>query len=177
MVAGSVQLLLAIILAEQIYPDYKISQSISSLGVGPSAPIFNTSLFLEGLLAISASYFLHIVYHNYLVTGLFILGGAGAVGLAIFPQNVPTIHLAISIAEFFGAGLTPFATLRFQKPPLTYISVMLGAFSFAAAILLAIPEGPNSLGLAFGTVERFVAYPAILWAVCFGSYLMTKNPI
>ena len=169
---GSVQFFLGLVIAEQVYPEYRVYQTISSLGVGPTAFIFNSSLLLEGILVLAAAYFLHRAYHRTLVTGLFFIGGIGAMGGALFPEDVYNVHLAISIVSFFAAGLTPFVTVKLQKPPFTYVSIALGSLSFGAAIFLAIPQGISTLGLAFGTVERIVAYPTLLWVVGFGSYLM-----
>src|SRR5712692_7605516 len=95
---GSVQFLLGLILAEEVYTDYRVSQTISSLGrPGPSALIFNSSLFLEGTFVLVAAYFLHRAFHNIPATIFFALGGLGAIGAALFPEDVYNIHLAFSI--------------------------------------------------------------------------------
>src|SRR5437870_13898748 len=81
---GSVQFLLGLVLAEEVYPDYRVSQTISSLGrPGPSAFVFNSSLFLEGTLVLAATYFLHKAYHKIPVTAFFALGGIRATGGAL----------------------------------------------------------------------------------------------
>ncbi len=116
--AGSVQFLLGLVVAEEVYPDYRVSQTISSLGMGSSALIFNTSLFLEGALVVAAACFLHLAYHRVLVSTFFAVGGIGAMGGALFPQDVVNVHLAISVVSFFVAGLTPFVTLRLQMTTL-----------------------------------------------------------
>jgi len=175
--AGSVQLMLGISLAEELYPGYNVSQTISSLGVASasvsSALVFNSSLFLEGLLVLVGAYYLWRAAKNPLVSALFALGGIGAFGGALFPQDVPNIHLGISIVSFFAAGLAPFATLKLQTPPFRYFSVSMGIISFTAAVLLSMNY---TLGLAYGAMERVVAYPTILWAVGFGAYLMNQGP-
>jgi hypothetical membrane protein len=85
-------------LAEEVYPDYRVSQTISSLGrPGPSAIVFNSSLFLEGILVLVAAHFLHKAYHRIPVMFFFALGGLGAIGGALFPEDVYNVHLAISI--------------------------------------------------------------------------------
>ncbi len=174
---GSVQFLLGLVLAEEVYPDYRVSQTISSLGrPGPSASVFNSSLFLEGTLVLAAAYFLHKAYRKIPVTSVFALGGLGAMGGALFPEDVYNIHLAISIVSFFAAGLTPFVTLSLQSSPFKYISISLGTLSFAAAAVLAIPQVFYSLGLPYGAVERIVAYPTLLWVIGFGSDVMSRNP-
>ena len=174
--AGSVQLVFGIFLAEELYPGYSVSQTISSLGVAsasaPSALVFNSSLFLEGLLVLAGAYYLWRAAKSPLITVLFALGGIGAVGGALFPQDVPNVHLGISIISFFAAGLAPFATLRLQTPPFKYFSVLAGIVSFTAAALLSTNL---TLGLAYGAMERIVAYPAILWAAGFGAYLMNQR--
>src|SRR5712692_10543217 len=174
---GSVQFLLGLVVAEEVYPDYRISQTISSLGrPGPSALIFNSSLFLEGVLVLVAAYFLQKAYRNVLATTFFALGAMGAMGAALFPEDVYNIHLAVSIVSFFVAGLTPFVTLPLQSSPFKYLSISLGTLSFAAAAILAIPQLFYSLGLPYGAIERIVAYPTLLWVIGFGTQVMSRNP-
>ena len=174
---GSVQFLLGLVLAEEVYPDYRVSMTISSLGrPGHSASIFNSSLFLEGMLVLAAAYFLHKAYSKIPVTTFFALGGLGAMGGALFPEDVYNIHLAISIVSFFAAGLTPFVTLPLQSSPFKYLSISLGTLSFVAAVILAIPQVFDSVGLPYGAVERIVAYPTLLWVIGFGSQLMNRDP-
>lgn len=57
-VAGA-QFVLGMLVAEALYPNYSISQNyISDLGAGPSAAIFNSSVFLLGLMVVAGAYFL-----------------------------------------------------------------------------------------------------------------------
>ena len=97
-------------------------------------------------------------------------------GAALFPEDVYNIHLAISIVSFFAAGLTPFVTLPLQGSPFRYLSILLGTLSFAAAVILAIPQIFYTSGLSYGAVERIVAYPTLLWTIGFGSQIMSRNP-
>jgi len=174
---GSVQFLLGLVIAEEVYPDYRVSQTISSLGrPGPSAFVFNSSLFLEGTLVLVAAYFLHKAYHRNPVTIFFALGGLSAMGGALFPEDVYNVHLAISIVSFFAAGLTPFVTLPLQGSPYRHLSISLGTLSFAAAVILAIPQIFYPLGLPYGAIERIVAYPTLLWVIGFASQIMSRNP-
>ena len=69
---GGIQCVLGIILAEALYPGYNTSvQTISSLGVGPSAIIFNSSVFLIGVLGLAGTYFVHRAFNFNLFTLLF----------------------------------------------------------------------------------------------------------
>ena len=54
---GAVQFIIALMVAEALYPAYSISGNwISDLGVGSTAWIFNSSVFLFGACVITASY-------------------------------------------------------------------------------------------------------------------------
>ena len=58
---GSVQFIIAMLIAEAIYPGYNVSRNyISDLGVGPAAGIFNSSVSLLGLTGILAAYFVQL---------------------------------------------------------------------------------------------------------------------
>jgi hypothetical membrane protein len=54
---AATQFILCLIIAEAAYPGYSVSANyISDLGVGPSAIIFNSSVFLLGLLILTGTY-------------------------------------------------------------------------------------------------------------------------
>ena len=55
---------------------------------------------------------------------------------------------------------------------MSHFSVILGAFSLMAIVILA---SGNNLGLGLGGIERMVAYPLLLWLVGYGSQLISKN--
>ncbi|MFX1517685.1 MAG: DUF998 domain-containing protein [Promethearchaeota archaeon] len=57
------QFVLGLTIAEALYPGYSVSDNyISDLGIGPLSIIFNSSVFLLGLLLIIGTYFLRHVY-------------------------------------------------------------------------------------------------------------------
>ena len=174
--SGSLVFFFGLQIAEQVYPGYSVSQTISSLGVASasvaSAQIFNSSLVIEGIMVMVAAFFLHISYHRIIVSAFFFLGGLGAVAGAFFPQDLGLIHLEISIFAFFVAGLTPFVSLLIQHRPFAFVSIALGSLTFVAAVFLSLGF---TFGLPFGAMERVVAYPSLLWAMAFGAYLANER--
>ena len=57
---GAAQFVVFLMVAEAVQPDYSIRDNfISDLGVGPSAPIFNSSVFVLGLFVLIAAVFLY----------------------------------------------------------------------------------------------------------------------
>jgi hypothetical membrane protein len=167
--------------AEALYPGYSISQNyISDLGVGPSAMIFNSSVFLLGPFAVTSAYFVHSSFRNHLVTILLVLAGVGAIGVGVFPENSPATHEIVSDITFIFGGLLPIAAYRLMRKPFSYLSVAMGVLSLSAMVLLSAEHSFSLdeqyfLGLGPGGMERMIAYPILLWEVAFGGHLMASS--
>ncbi len=160
---------LGIIVAEALYPGYSTSENyISDLGVGPSALIFNSSLILFGLLIIASAYFVDRAFGLRIFTVLVVMAGVGAIGVGLFPEDVPVLHFVFSVIVFTFGGLSAIASYKLQKAPFSHLSVILGVTSLMAMVLFG---SGNSLGLGVGGMERMIAYPELLWVVGFGGYL------
>jgi hypothetical membrane protein len=171
-IAG-VQCVMGIIIAEALYPGYSTSQNyISDLGVGPSALIFNSSVFLLGLIAVVGVYFFQRALGSRLLSLLLAITGFGAMGVGLLPENFGILHAIPSLITFLFGGLSAIVSYRIQKPPLSYFSILLGALSLAALVLFG---SSNYLGLGKGGMERMIAYPTLLWAVGFGGHLMSHS--
>jgi len=170
---GSVLCVLGIITAEALYPGYSTSENyISDLGVGPSALIFNSSVFLLGVLAVSGVYFIQKAFSFKFFSVLAAIAGIGAMGVGLFPEDAGMIHVVFSLLTFLFAGISAIASYRLEKPPLSYLSIILGTMSLAALVLFA---SGIYLGLGKGGMERMIAYPALLWMVGFSGHLMSDN--
>lgn len=182
MFVGGVQFVIGMILAEIFYPGYNVSMNyISDLGATcrdtciiyqPTAFIFNTSVIILGILILLSSYFIWREFHSSLISILFALAGAGAVGVGLFPETTGTLHLIVSFIAFFFAALSAIAASKLVKTPFTYFSVVLGIASLAALALFGLQFYS---GLGAGGMERMIAYPVLLWAVGFGGYLMSPT--
>jgi len=177
---GGSQFVLGMLIAEALYPGYSISQNyVSDLGAGPSALIFNSSVFLLGLMVLASAYFIQRSFSNRLVTGLLILAGLGAMGVGIFPENYPAMHEIVSDIAFIFGGIAPIAAYRLVRKPFSYLSVMLGVLSLSALVLLSAEYTfglgeQYLLGLGPGGMERMIVCPILLWEVTFGGHLMAS---
>ena len=170
---GSVQFFLLLVIAEALYPGYSVSENyISNLGVGPTSLIFNSSVFLLGVVAVISAYFVHRAFRFTLFSVFLILIGAGAMGVGLFTENSGDIHFAASLITYIFGELAAVASYKLQPPPLSYFSVFLGVMSFVALVLFT---SGTYLGLGVGGMQRLVAYPVLLWAVTFGSFLLSSS--
>ena len=171
---GAAQFIVGMILAEVLYSGYNVADNyISDLGVGPSALIFNSSIFLFGLTVVAASYCIWRILGEKLFTKLFMilffLAGIGVMGVGIFTEDAGVIHTIVSFIAFFFGGLSAIAAYKLEKPPLNYISIIMGIITLTALVLFGTK---NFLGLGQGGMERMIAYPLVLWAISFGGYLI-----
>ncbi len=169
-IAG-VQCVMGIIIAEALYPGYSTSENyISDLGVGPSALIFNSSVFLLGVIAVAGVYFIQRALDSRLLSICLAMAGIGAMGVGLFPEDFGILHVISSLITFLFGGLSAIISYRNQKTPFSYYSILLGALSLAALVLFG---SSTYLGLGKGGMERMIAYPSLLWTVGFGGYLMS----
>jgi hypothetical membrane protein len=167
---GAAQFIVGMMVAEALYSGYSVRDNyISDLGVGPSALVFNSSVFLFGLTIVIASYCIWRVFGGKLIPVLFAIAGAGVMGVGVFTENAGAIHGVVSLIAFLFGGLSAIAAYKLEKPPLNYISVIMGFLALIALVLFATE---NFLGLGKGGMERMVAYPMVLWAVAFGGHLI-----
>ena len=167
---AATQLILGIIVAEALYPVYSISTNyISDLGIGPSSIVFNTSVFLLGLLVIIGIYFFHQAFQSTLITILFTIAAVATMCVGLFTENSEPIHSIASIVVFLFSGLSAIFSYKVTKPPFNIIAILLGLTCLISMILFM---GNIYLGLGVGGMERMIVYPILIWMIGLGSYLL-----
>jgi hypothetical membrane protein len=167
---AATQFLLGIIVAEALYPGYSISKNyISDLGVGPSAMIFNASVFLLGSFMIIGAYFLQRAFKLKILTVLLALAALGSMGVGIFTENSEPMHSIASLFVFLSGGLSAIYSYKLMKRPISLINILLGLMSLFALVLFAMNL---YLGLGVGGMERMIVYPILIWTIGFGGFLI-----
>jgi hypothetical membrane protein len=178
--------IMGIITAEAFYPGYNAGvQEISDLGatvppnsiiLQPSATIFNTTMLVAGLLVLGATYFLHRAYRDRLLTAVFGLLSVGLLGVGVFDGSEVPMHGLFALLTFTTGGLAAVVASRALPRTFRYASLAVGGF---VLLLLASVIGFGIAGVAhpmaplgLGGIERFVAYPVVLWLLAFGGYLL-----
>jgi hypothetical membrane protein len=177
---GGLQFIVAMIVAEAVYPNYSVSGNyISDLGVWnkPSAAIFNPSIFLFGSMILVSAYFIQLEFRRGAITGLFVLAGLGPIGVGIFPENtflvngVPVLHSIAAIISFIFGGIAAITSYKITRGPFRYFSVILGVATLLALFLFAA-TGPDYLGIGVGGMERMIVYPNLIWTIGMGANLL-----
>jgi len=172
------QFVLSVIISEALYSGYSISANyLSDLGVGSSSIIFNSSVFLMGLLLIIGAYFLHRAFDFTMLTLTFVLMAIGSMGVGIFTKDAGTIHSIAALFFFLFSGLSAiFAVVcshvhgfKLMKTPFSVIAIILGLTELGGFVLFV---GGIYFGLGVGGMQRMVLYPVLMWLAGFGGYLM-----
>ncbi|MDD4251544.1 MAG: DUF998 domain-containing protein [Methanoculleus horonobensis] len=172
-----VQFMIALMAGAAMAPGYSINiNAISDLGVtGATAWLFNSSLFLAGLLNAIGGYFLYRSYDRGWILPVFVLTGAGAMGAAVFTLDIPGIHGLFALAAFVFFNVEAIACASLVRGPLKAISIIAGIVGLVFLVTHAASDfGIMSLygPIGHGGSERMIVYPALLWLAGFGGYLM-----
>ncbi len=171
------QFMTALMAGAAIAPGYSISaNAISDLGVIDATTwLFNSSLFVAGLLNIIGGYFLYRSYGKSWIFAVFILAGIGALGAATFTLDIPGIHGLFALLAFIFFNIQAIAGAALVRGPLKAISIIAGAIGLVFLVTHAASDFgiPNLYGpIGHGGSERMIVYPALLWLAAFGGYLM-----
>ncbi len=167
------QFVIGLVVAEAQYTGYSVSANyISDLGVGPSAIVFNFSVFLMGLLILIGAYFVQRAFNFRPLTLLLVLTAIGAMGVGVFTEHSGNVHGVVSLIAFLFGGLSSITSYRLLKRPFSVIAVILGLMALGA---LGLFFAQIYLDLGVGGMERMIVYPILLWGAGFGGYLLANN--
>ncbi len=205
MLVAAIQFIIGAHIAEATYPGYSINQNyLSDLGATvrftetgaativiqqPASLIFTIIVFTVGVLTSVAAYFMFSAIKSKKAVVLLGIFGIGMLGVAIFSEVFTLVHGIFSLIVFFSGSLAAILSFKFQKRPMSYISVILGVIGLVAIVLaelssldiilaelgLAASGAPLfSTPIGIGGMERMIAYPIMLWLVMFGASLIAS---
>jgi hypothetical membrane protein len=189
---GALQWFFSVMMAEGLHEGFNLSPSqwipysnqihyVSELGLGSTAPIFNISTIILGLMVAFASYLLYLKNKKILFSSLLFISGVGAIGVGVFPTDIQPIHGIFQLFALWFGAFSAILSYRKQEAPLSYISAVLGIVSFVTSIVFFPYLGLGSndmstfLGLGKGVMERIVIYSLILWVFGYGYHIAGKT--
>jgi hypothetical membrane protein len=102
--------------------------------------------------------------------------GLGALGVGVFPGHTAP-HPLFAMLTFLAGGVAALVSFRVVPAPLRYVLAAFGVVALAAlaAGLFLLDRGPVA-AIGEGGIERWVAYPVVLWLVAFGGFLAAPPP-
>jgi hypothetical membrane protein len=166
-------------LAASIAPGYDFhGGAISDLGViAATAALFNGLLIVIGVMNSAAGYLLYRAGRRVLVAA-YLLAGIGAVGAGVFPLSTGTTHALFALVAFVCINLQVIGSaVALATGPMRVLGVLAGVVGLVYAVLMIIGDAGNPAvfgPIGHGGSERMIAYPAMLWLLAFGGYLLAR---
>ena len=174
------QFMTVIMLAASIAPRYDYAGgAISDLGViDETAALFNVSLIAVGVLNLLGGYLFYREHRRRWVLATFALAGIGASGAGLVTLDVSGFHGLFALLAFVGFNLEALAAATVLRGPIRLISAIAGAIGLAFVAIMIVGDAGNPAifgPIGHGGAERMIAYPAMLWLMGFGGYLMATS--
>jgi hypothetical membrane protein len=126
-------------------------------------------MIVSGLMLIAGAIFSSSAHRRKVFTAFTLLLGIGVLGVGIFPGNHHDIHRLFSIIAFLFGGLAAVLSVTAVKGAFRFIVVLLGSTTLFT-LFIGTAVLTNTLGA--GGIERWIAYPIVLWMVCYGGYVL-----
>ncbi len=185
-VAGFI-ILMGIITAEALYPatytthdneisDLGATRPPDSIILQPSARIFNATMLSSGLIILGAAAFLIRTAEKRRTPISLLFVGAGLVGVGVFPGNVDPYHGISALLTFVSSGVAAILSGTAARGPFKHFAIALGVVSLGSLVTAMLGDlTPVWDKLGDGGVERWVAYPVVVWLVALGAYFMGRE--
>jgi len=169
-------------LAASVAPAYDFNRAaISDLGViDETALVFNSLLVTVGVLNIAGGYLLYRSHGRVAILALYVLAGVGSAGAGFVPLDVSDLHALFALFGFVFFNLEALGTGLILRSPMRVISAAAGLVGLAYVVVMVIGDGgsPAVFGvIGHGGSERMIVYPAMLWTIVFGGYLMAGGAV
>ena len=165
-------------LAASLAPDYDFAGgAISDLGVIPqTALLFNGLLVAIGLVNAGAGYLLYRHGASAWLLGVYLLAGAGAIGAGLVPLDRGDLHALFALLGFVFFNVEAIATgAGLVRGAMRLLGVAAGLVGLVYVAIMVIGDGGNPAAfgaIGHGGAERLIVYPAMLWLVAVGGYLL-----
>ncbi|MGE0598274.1 MAG: DUF998 domain-containing protein [Dehalococcoidia bacterium] len=181
-IAGFV-FLMGVITAEAEYPhpyttheneisDLGATRPPGSISHQPSAAIFIATCLAVGAAILAAGVLLrraNAPRREWLTVGLL---GLGVLGVGVFPGNMAPFHGLFAMLAFVSGGLAGVLAGTTLLGAFRYVSIALGSIALGNLLVAFLSDlTPVWDELGDGGVERWIAYPVVLWLVAFGSFV------
>jgi hypothetical membrane protein len=176
--ALAAQFMTVIMLAASMAPDYDIAGgAISDLGViAETALLFNASLIVVGILNVASGYLLYRVHGRAWILAVYTLAGLGVLGAGLVPLDTSELHGLFALAAFLFFNIEACTGAALAKGPMRLVSAFAGLVGLIYVVIMVIGDSGNTAvfgAIGHGGAERMTVYPAMLWMLAFGGYLMS----
>ena len=167
-----------IMAAASMAPGYDVQGgAISDLGViGETATLFNVHACWPSASSTSAAGISCSATHGRAwLLAIYLLAGLGAIGAGLVPLNASGFHGIFALVAFLFFNVEALSGAALATGPMRWVSAVAGLVGLAFVVIMVIGDAgnPGVFGpIGHGGAERMIVYPAMLWMMAFGGYLM-----
>ena len=137
--------------------------------------LYSAAIIALALFILVGVYFVHLAFKSMLFSALLGLAGIGTLGVGVLT------YFSYATTEYYvfaGIGYVTFAfasimSYKFEKKPLSYLSVILG---FAQLIALALWAANIDLGGGMKVTPLIIDLLLLLWLTGFGAHIIGEKP-
>jgi hypothetical membrane protein len=177
LIALSAQFITVIMLAAAMAPNYNFNTAaISDLGVIPeTALLFNASLVAVGVLNLLAGFYFYRAHGKRWLLAVFALAGVGAMGAGVFPLDAGAAHSLFALLAFLFFNVQALGSATEFPGVMKVLSVLAGGLGLVFVVIMILGDGGNTAlfgPIGHGGAERMIVYPAMLWMLAAGGYLL-----
>lgn len=172
-ILSCIQLVALISIGQALYPNYSWQHnSISSLGVGPTAIFLTLSMEIFGILLVISAFLLYVDKIKIYVPIALCVIGLSAMGFGLFPENnMQPWHGIFAVSSFGSVAISAILLSLVFKGRLRYFSLLSG---FVSLFLMYIPSVRARSGISFfgfggGGLQELLLYNELLWLVVIGA--------
>jgi hypothetical membrane protein len=176
----SAQFMTVIMAAASMAAAYDLSGgAISDLGVNPAtAPLFNGSLVITGVLNSIGAALLYRNDRRILPLVFGIIAAVGAIGAGAVTLSTPGVHGIFALVAFLFFNLQIIPRAARLTNPLRVVGLLLAAIGLLYVVIMVIGDAgtPAAFGpIGHGGAERMIVYPPMLWLMVYGGYLLGRT--
>jgi hypothetical membrane protein len=176
-VALGIAFITGTMLAASIAPGYDFNgAAISDLGtIAETAALFNGLLIGIGILNVAGGVLLARAFGRPWASWLFAAAGLGTVGAGLVPLSAGAAHSLFALVAFLFVNVEALVAARMVRGLIGWLGVAAGAVGLVYVVLMVIGDGGNPAvfgAIGHGGSERMIAYPAMLWLIALGGYLL-----
>lgn len=178
LVGGS--FLLVTMLAASIAPGYDFhAGKISDLGVVPeTAALFNVLLVVIGALNLAGGYLYYRAHRRTWLLAIYAIAAIGSAGAGVFPLDRGGLHSIFALFAFVFFNLEALGTAVVVSGLMRAISALAGIVGLLYVVVMILGDaGTDAVfgAIGHGGSERMIAYPAMLWLLVLGGYLIARS--
>jgi hypothetical membrane protein len=176
---SAAQFFTVIMAASSMAPNYDLAGgAISDLGViEATAPLFNASLIIVGVLNVVGAAALFSAERRLLPLGLHLVAGVAAAGAGLATLETGGVHGIFALLAFVFFNLQILGSALRLRGAIRPVGVALALWGLTYVVIMAIGDGgsPAVFGpIGHGGAERMIVYPPMFWLMVYGGFLMAR---